>query len=313
MVRVAIIGSGVIGLTVAHELAGRHEVTVIAAGHHGSAVSSVAAAIWFPHDVSATARVLASAEATYQRLVELSADPSTGVRLRTGTVLSRRPDPDLSWTSAVPGVRPDLEVPEGATGIRCLMPLAVTDVYLNWLRSRVEARGVRFETRDVSRLDEVTGYDVIVVAAGLGSAALLGGDDELFPIRGQVVRVANPGLTDWILDDDNPAGLTYVVPRDGDVVCGGTDEPRSWDETVHPDVEESILKRVIELVPALAGQPVLSRAAGLRPARSTVRLELVAGHPQPVVACYGHGGAGFTLSWGEAADVARLIDGMSAD
>jgi D-amino-acid oxidase len=313
MVRVAIIGSGVIGLTIAHELAGRHEVTVIAAGHHRAAVSSVAAAIWFPHDVSATARVLASAEATYRRLVELSADPSTGVRLRAGTVLSRQPDPDLSWTSAVPGIQPDLEAPDGATGMRCLMPLAVTDVYLNWLRSRVEELGVRFEDRTVSRLDEVTGYDAVVVAAGLGSGALLGGDDELFPIRGQVVRVANPGLTEWILDDDNPGGLTYVVPRDGDVVCGVTDEPLSWDETVHPDVEEAILKRVTELVPALAGQPVLSRAAGLRPARSTVRLELVAGHPQPVVACYGHGGAGFTLSWGEAADVARLIDGLSAD
>jgi D-amino-acid oxidase len=153
----------------------------------------------------------------------------------------------------------------------------------------------------------VTDCDAVVVAAGLGSAALLGGDPEVYPIRGQVVRVANPGLTDWLLDDDNPAGLTYVVPRDKDVVCGGTGEINSWDETPHPDIEAAILHRATALVPALANQPVLSRAVGLRPARTTVRLELVPGHHRPVIACYGHGGSGFTLSWGEAMEVAHLV------
>ena len=38
------------------------------------------------------------------------------------------------------------------------------------------------------------------------------------PVQGQVVRLADPGLTGWVLDEDNPAGLTYVVPRGDDVV-----------------------------------------------------------------------------------------------
>jgi D-amino-acid oxidase len=228
------------------------------------------------------------------------------VRLRSGTVVHRRPDPDLSWTSAVPETGPAESAPEGASGVRCRLPLAVTDVYLAWLHSQVQALGVRFEAREVARLDDVAG-DAVVVAAGLGSAGLLGGDDELYPIRGQVVRLSNPGLTDWFLDGENPAGLTYVVPRDHDVVCGGTDDVGSWDETVHADVEAGILARVTALVPALRGRAVLSRAAGLRPARTSVRLERVAGHDRTVIACYGHGGAGFTLSWGEAADVVRLL------
>ncbi|MGK5684104.1 FAD-dependent oxidoreductase [Actinoplanes sp. URMC 104] len=304
---VSVVGGGVIGLTVAHELAAEgHAVTVIAARDHRASVSSVAAAIWFPHDVAPTPRVLASGEASYRRFVQLAADPSTGVRLRHGTVVHRRPDPDLSWTSAVPGTAVAQTVPEGATGVRCLLPLAVTDAYLAWLQKQVQGLGVRFEARTVASLDDVAG-DVVVVAAGLGSAALLGGDDELYPIRGQVVRLANPGLTDWWLDGDNPAGLTYVVPRDHDVVCGGTDDVGSWDESTHADVEAAVLARVTALVPELAGQPVLSRAAGLRPARTSVRLERVDGHARPVIACYGHGGAGFTLSWGEAADVVRLV------
>ena len=60
--------------------------------------------------------------------------------------------------------------------------------------------------------------------------------------------------------------------------------------------------------PQLANAEYVGSAVGLRPARSEVRLELtrlVDG--QPVVHNYGHGGSGFTLSWGCADEVARLV------
>lgn len=232
--------------------------------------------------------------------------------MRAGTVLSRRPDPDLAWTSAVPlHERLDSsQVPASESGVRCTVPLVVTNVYLDWLRGAVLALGVRLRTGQVGTLRELLDDDgdVLVVAAGLRSARLLGDDDQTYPIRGQVVRLANPGLTDWIIDDENPEGLTYVVPRDDDVVCGGTGEAGSWDQVIRPEIEAAILRRVQALVPELRGQPVLSRAVGLRPARSSVRVEAVTGHRKPVFACYGHGGAGFTLSWGDAAVIAQLID-----
>ena len=55
---------------------------------------------------------------------------------------------------------------------------------------------------------------------------------------------------------------------------------------------------------------VLSRAVGLRPARISVRVEAVAGYDRPVFACYGHGGAGFTLSWGDAERIVALIGSL---
>lgn len=312
MGRVDVVGAGVIGLTVAHELAlAGHQVVVLAAQDAAASVSAVAAALWFPHDVHRSAQVLESARLTYQRLVHLADQPGTGVRMRAGTVLSRRDDPDLSWTSAVP--RHELlaaaQVPAGASAIRCFVPVAVTDVYLDWLRAAVVAFGVQVRTVQVESLQALLDgdSDAVVVAAGLRSAELLGDDEQTFPIRGQVVRLANPGLTEWILDEDNPQGLTYVVPREHDVVCGGTGEVGSWDETVRPDIEAAILRRVQALVPSLRGQPVLSRAVGLRPARSGVRVEAVSGHAKPVFACYGHGGAGFTLSWGDATLIARWV------
>lgn len=312
---VTVLGAGVIGLSVAHELAAAgHTVRIVAARDAAASVSGVAAAIWFPHDVAHSATVLDSAAHTYRRLEDLAGDPRTGVHMRAGTVLARRPDPDLSWTRAVPHTEPAGPGPltaraTGATGVRCTVPLVETGTYLAWLRETVLAAGVRFRTAEVTSLagllrDEPC--DALVVAAGLRSAALLD-DGECFPIRGQVVRLANPGLTEWFTDDDNPEGLTYVVPRQHDVVCGGTGEIGSWNERVDPETEAAILRRVVALVPELAGQPVLSRAAGLRPGRSGVRLEAVPGFDRPVFACYGHGGAGVTLSWGDAARVAALI------
>ena len=49
----------------------------------------------------------------------------------------------------------------------------------------------------------------------------------------------------------------------------------------------------------------LRHRVGLRPARSSVRLE----RDGRVVHCYGHGGAGVTLAWGCAAEVAGLVSG----
>ncbi|MBW6435238.1 FAD-binding oxidoreductase [Actinoplanes hulinensis] len=304
---VTVVGAGVIGLSVAYELAvAGHEVRIVADREAVDGVSGVAAAIWFPHDVDHSPSVLDSAAVTYRRLEELAGNPSTGVHMRPGTVLSRHPDPDLSWTRAVPHTEPAEWA--GTSGIRCVVPLVETSTYLTWLRAAVLSLGVDVDWTEVKAPADLPPSDAVVVAAGLRSAALLGDDPDCFPIRGQVVRLANPGLTEWITDSDNPDGLTYVVPRLGDVVCGGTGEVGSWDERIDPDIEAGILRRVSALVPELAGQPVLSRATGLRPGRSGgVRVEAVAGHDRPVYACYGHGGAGFTLSWGDAARIATLV------
>ena len=123
-------------------------------------------------------------------------------------------------------------------------------------------------------------------------------------VRGQVVRVADPGLAGWTLDEDHPDGMVYVVPRGTDVVCGGTARRRRR-ERPRPDPAEAerILARCRALVPELADAPVLGHAVGVRPVRTAVRLERAG----DVVHCYGHGGAGVTLSWGCADEVVRLV------
>jgi D-amino-acid oxidase len=93
------------------------------------------------------------------------------------------------------------------------------------------------------------------------------------------------------------------------VVLGGTADRHAEDTTPDPDTERAILARAIELEPRLRDAPILSRAVGLRPARAAVRLERETDHTnnRTIVHCYGHGGAGMTLSWGCAAEVASLL------
>lgn len=312
MSQVIVVGAGVVGLSVAYELArAGHQVRIVADADTADTVSAVSAALWFPYRSERSADADLLLERSLVRFEELLSVPETGVVRRSGTVLERTPDPDRSWASLFPDaveVTPD-RLPAGVlSGVRVALPFITVPDYLPWLLGRVRDLGVALERRAVTAVAELTGSaDAVVVAAGLRSGELLGDDRSLVPVRGQIVRLSNPGLTDWITDEDNPGGLTYVFPRNVDVVAGGVAVEGSSDATVHEDVAAAILARVTQLVPELAGERVLGHAAGLRPARPTIRVEPVPGHAVPVVAAYGHGGAGVTLSWGTAERVATLL------
>ena len=94
------------------------------------------------------------------------------------------------------------------------------------------------------------------------------------------------------------------MPREHDIVVGGTDVEGEWSRTPSPEMAEDILARATRLVPELRGARVLRHKVGLRPVRPAVRLERVG----DVVHCYGHGSAGVTLSWGVADEVVTLLD-----
>jgi D-amino-acid oxidase len=118
------------------------------------------------------------------------------------------------------------------------------------------------------------------------------------------VGVEQWGLEEWWLAEDGP---TYVIPRTHDVVLGGTDHVGEWDRSPSPEVAADIVRRAGALVPEVAGARVLRHKVGLRPARPEVRLERIG----DVIHCYGHGGAGVTLSWGCADEVVGLAGAPS--
>jgi D-amino-acid oxidase len=303
MSRVVVVGAGVVGLSCAVRLleAG-HAVSVVARDLPLETTSAVAAALWYPYRAYPFERVTAWSATTYDELVRLSSDDATGVVMRAGTELLREPAPTPWWSSAVPELRALADVPDGyAAGWTFEAPVVEMPVYLPWLVARIEALGGTVTRMALSGLPDLA--EVVVNAAGLG-ARLFAHDGSVLPVRGQVVYVEQVGLDRWWLDSSGPV---YVVPRSQDIVVGGTEEEGEWDRTPDPDVATLVLRRAVELVPELTGAGVRGHRVGLRPARPEVRLEAEQRGGTRVVHCYGHGGAGVTLSWGCAGEVADLV------
>ena len=298
MSRVIVVGAGVVGLSCAVRLleAG-HRVDVVARDLPRETTSSVAAAIWYPYRALPQDLVTAWAARAYEVFAGLADDEGTGVRMVPGTEVLAAPAPDPWWAAAVPGLE-RAAAPSGyADAWSFAAPVVEMPVYLTWLAGRVDALGGTITRLNLSALP--TGGDVVVNCTGLG-ARLLGADSSVLPVAGQVVYVEQLGLERWWLDS---AGPTYVVPRSRDIVVGGTDDEGEWSRTPSAETARWILERASVLVPELAGARVLRHKVGLRPARPVVRLE----RDGDVVHCYGHGGAGVTLSWGCADDVVTLV------
>jgi len=298
MTRVIVVGAGVIGLTCAIRLleAG-YRVDIVARDLPLETTSSVAAAIWYPYRALPQDRVTAWAAASYAEFAELARDPATGVVMRTGTEVFTTRQPDPWWRGAVPGLDRETSLPKGyVDGWTFVTPVIETPLYLPWLAGRVEALGGTITRLNLSRLPP--GADLVVNCSGLGSR-LLAGDRTVTPVRGQLLYVDGVALDRWVLDGSGP---TFAIPRSRDIVVGGTAEEGDWSRTASPDTTAEILVRVSRLVPELAGATVRRVRVGLRPVRPGVRVERV----EDVVHCYGHGGAGVTLSWGCADEVVAL-------
>ena len=297
--RVTVVGAGVMGLTCAVRLLeDGHRVDLLARDLPLETTSATAAAIWYPYHAFPFDRVLAWSARSYDVFAELAGVDGAGVTMRSGIEVFAAPQDEPWWRSAVPAL--DHVAPPGGYGDAWTFeaPVVEMPVYLSWLASRVEELGGTITRLNLSSLP--LGPDVVVNCAGIG-ARLLAADASVGPVRGQVVHLSQIGLEQWFLDSS--ADLTYVVPRSHDIVVGGTEQVGEWSRTPSPDDAEAMLARARRLVPELTAATVLRHRVGLRPARPQVRVE----RARDVVHCYGHGGAGVTLSWGTADEVVTLV------
>lgn len=302
--RVTVVGGGVIGLSCALRLArASHQVTVVSADATVDTTSGVAGGLIYPRHAEPADRCARWTEASVVEFKRLGQEPGTGVRMLPGRLLRRQERPVPTWSDAVGGITVDTGVDAPwLDALRFEPPLVNMRRYLEWLTGEVTGAGVRMDyrgLRDLSQVDANT--DVVVNAAGLG-AGRLAGDSTVIPARGQIVHVADPGLTEWVVDEDD---FSYVLPHGDHAVCGGTEEVGSDVLEPDPDTTRDILRRCGELVPEIADAEVLDVRVGLRPFRQEIRVERV----DDVVHCYGHGGVGITVSWGCADEVVELVSG----
>ncbi|HET6743265.1 MAG TPA: FAD-dependent oxidoreductase [Kribbella sp.] len=310
--RVIVVGAGVIGLSCAIRLAeGGYEVAVFARDLPLETTSSVAAAIWYPYLSAPEDRVAGWSRSTYEEFAKLAElEPSVQLRHGREFLVDRTPDP--AWADVLPDLTRVGSPPAGfVDGWSFTTPVIDMPTYLPALVKRLEAAGGTLTRAALSALP--TGADLVVNCTGLG-ARLTAGDPTVTPVRGQVLTVEPCGLTEWLLADRSPEELTYVVPRQHDVVVGGTSLPGDWNLTVDPQTTSAILDRAAELVPQLRKAKIIRQRVGLRPARPAIRCELVRTRDgEPIIHCYGHGGSGVTVSWGCADEVFELARSIAAN
>lgn len=223
-----------------------------------------------------------------------------------------------------------------------LAPVIDTDQAMLWLTSLVHSKGAATVTEAVrgDLLDQEDalrarfGADAIVNATGLAGTELAG-DETCYPIRGALVRVRNDGtdfprvesaltITADAVHDANE--IVFLVPRNDNILLiGGMTQPHAHalDLTLDTPIVARMRRRCEEFLPGLKNarvDPDYPLAQGLRPFRSrNVRVErelrpvpgsLTTGRARlsRIVHSYGHGGAGWSLSFGCAGDVAGLVD-----
>jgi len=304
---VLVVGAGVIGLTTAIRLTeAGHRVRVRTATPPDRTTSAVAGAMWGrgPGVQEPADQIAAWSQATLAELTRLADDPTSGVRFARGRELTRvAPAPE-----PLPGVRDPArctDLPDGfVDGYWITVPLVDMPRHLAYLADRFVAAGGVIEHGTV---DTLTGAPIVVNCTGVAARDLVP-DPTVRAVRGQHVIVANPGLTEFFVEETDADTWISFFPHGDRVVLGGLAGDGDWNQSPDPAEAAAIIARCASVEPALASAPVLEHLVGLRPGRPVVRVadEMVNG--TLVLHNYGHGGMGVTLSWGCAQMVTELAN-----
>jgi D-amino-acid oxidase len=308
---VFVIGAGVVGLTCAVGLAESGANVAVVAERVPGSTSLAAGALWGPYLVEPKAQVRTWALRSFAVFQALSQDPTTGVKMTSGIEASRTPGPPPDFTDMVPDLTTlsSGQLPAGfEVGVSYTAPLIDMPAYLDVLLERLHAAGGRLETGRIDTLTEAADLGSHVVnATGLGARTLVP-DPALYSIRGQLVVAENPGISEWFSEDTGESpDLTHWYPHGNTLVLGGQALTDDWSDQPDPTVARAIIERCAAIEPALSNVRVLGHRVGFRPTRPLIRLEPERVEKSLIVHCYGHGGAGATLSWGCAEHVRDLI------
>lgn len=343
---VAVVGGGVVGLCVSHDLAAAGAATTLwEAGHPGGGASAEAHGQLVP-PAGPLRPLFDDSVARYEQLAAEDAgevmdrDPCGALVLDTASAQAVRDDGEpLSAAEARacepalgPAVRGAVWLPQA----RRIDPRRLIALLAEVARAQgVAVRGgspvvelIRvargWQLRTVQG-DRVT-YRTVILAAGRHSVRLRP-DLPIMGVRGRVLRTApHPPLLRHIVGEpvrarltvptlaqvaaQDPAeahvGLLLHQRPDGVLLIGA-----SWQHAWQPDppgLDGVVARRAIQLVPALAEARIGGAWSGVRP-ETPDGMPIVDQIDESLFVCAGHGGSGFIAGPGSARLVAELVLG----
>jgi len=313
---VAVIGGGVIGLSVARRLAlsGR-AVRVHRTAEFGA--SWVAGGMLAPHSEGwpgedALLRVgldslarwhgdyldgLPDAVITARESLVVAVDRADVTDLHTVAKWLAQQGHSVTLTGAAREVEPQLAL--GIRhGFRALTEMAVDNrALVAALADHCEALGVAWAP-PVQRLDDADDADVVVIANGIDAPGLWPGL-PIRPVKGEVLRlrwrsgampIPRRVIRAWVRGRQ-----VYLVPRPDGLVVGATQYEHGRDDAPTVSGVRQLLDDACAVVPGLDEYELAECAAGLRPTTPD-GLPIVERVADRVLVAVGHGRSGFLLA-----------------
>lgn len=307
---VLVVGCGIVGLTTAIKLQEKgFKVKIIAEEPYNKTLSSKVAAIWFPFEIYPKEKVNKWSALTYKEY-QVDEKEDNGVSF-IPFITAYNNESNIDWIHQLPkGTVREASPEELPQGIEkayiSIVPLAEPPLYLPYLFNRFIDNGGTFTNQKIKSLKELTSLNTWVVnCTGLGAKELCN-DEDLQPMRGQILRCAKMHIPSFA-DSTHKGALTYVVNRSEDCIIGGTDYENDWNTNVEPSDTNLIKKRLLQSGLSKETPKIIEEVVGLRPKRSAVRFDFDENFPY-IFHNYGHGGAGFTVAWGCAIELAEIFE-----
>ena len=309
---ILIIGAGVSGLSTGILLAiNKYKPIIWAKDLPPNTTSNKAAAVWYPFHAEPVEKVAKWAGETLEYfLTNIVNDRDSGAFIKTVIEIFPKEESDPLWKEYIKSFRRTQRLPNGyKDGYAVDGVVMITDIYMQYLLDRFNKLGGTIEKRFVSSLDEaLESYNIVINCTGLGAQQLVN-DSKMFPCRGQIVSIPHNGFPYTVFEEKGPNSLAYIIPRRKDIILGGTlGKKDDFSLETRLDEVNGILARCASLYPEFKGVKPTSYKVGLRPARDGgIRLEKELFNDGLVIHNYGHGGSGFTLSWGCAKEVIKIL------
>jgi glycine oxidase len=297
--QVLILGGGLMGLAIAHQLARRGQSVAVLSRRRNEAAGFVAAGMLAPHAEGLSGNLLRLGQLSLERIprwvAQIEADSGLPCGLRTTGIVvpfkneqERDRYPTAAYGEALdrqkleqllPGIAPawtagllfaqDGQIDNRRQLMRALESACVDRgvhfqegvEVLELLKQDGKLTGVR--TRDSEGMLSTLECHRAVLCSGAWSAQLLP-ELPVFPVKGQMVSLQTPrGALRHVIFGPG----TYMVPReDGLVVVGATSEPEAgFNEGLTPQGQQSLNQGIAALLPDAVNWPPMERWWGFRP------------------------------------------------
>ena len=294
-----VLGGGLMGLAVAHQLARRGESVTVISRRRSEAAGFVAAGMLAPHAEGLSGALLKLGQASLERIprwvAQIEADSGLGCGLRTSgivvpfrTATERDAYPTASLGQTLDRTGLEREIPglgpEWSTGL-----LFEQDGQIDNRRQLMRALERACVSMGVQFMEGAEVLDLERNSAGLCGIHLRSAEGEeqqlscrqavlcsgawsqqlvpqlpVFPVKGQMLSLQGPreALKRVIFGPG-----TYLVPReDGLIVVGATSErDAGFAEGLTPDGQKQLQAGIASLLPTAANWPPMERWWGFRP------------------------------------------------